>query len=317
MISKTFDRPTNRPLLEPIAKHAWEAKAVFNPGAIEIDGTIYILYRAMSKENVSSIGLATTKDGIHIKERVATPIYTPRADFESKKNPDDNSGCEDPRLTRIGDTLYMTYTAYNGVDVPRIALTSISVVDFINQEWNWATPVIVSPERLDDKDGVLFPEKVVVDGKKMYALIHRVAHNICIDYSDTPEFKNHNEFKDKVILKPRKGMWDSWKVGIAGIPFLTETGWIMLYHGVDNDQIYKIGAVLLDKNNPEKVLARTRAVLFEPEASYELLGQVDLVVFPCGSVLRDGMLYIYYGGGDRVVSVATMSISDLNQAVLS
>jgi predicted GH43/DUF377 family glycosyl hydrolase len=118
-------RAKENPLLKPIPEHKWESKAVFNAATIDLNDTIYILYRAMGDDDTSVIGLAVTKNGVKITERLPEPIYVPREDFEKKSHPG-NSGCEDPRITRIGDTIYMAYTAYDGVHSTRVALTQIS-----------------------------------------------------------------------------------------------------------------------------------------------------------------------------------------------
>ena len=303
----TFFRLFNEPILAPRKDHAWESRAVFNPSAIEIDGTTYIVYRAMSEDNTSTVGYAESYDLKNIKVRGVAPIYTPRASFEEKRIPNGNSGCEDPRLTLIDDRIYMVYTAYNGVDMPRIALTSIDVKDFVTGMWKWKNPILISNDNVDDKDGALFPEKI----KNKYALIHRVNHSICIDYSSTLEFKNRNEYKNKIILSPRPGMWDSRKVGIAMSPIISEYGWILIYHGIGEDGVYRVGAALLDMADAEKVIARTACPIFQPETDFELHGQVNNVVFPCGAVIKNDILYIYYGEADTVIGVATMKMHNL------
>lgn len=303
----TFYRPFSEPILAPRKDHPWESRAVFNPATLEIDDTVYILYRAMSEDNTSVIGYAESYDLKTIKMRAAQPVYTPRASFEEKRIPNGNSGCEDPRLTIIDNRVYMVYTAYNGVDVPHIALTSISIKDFTSGVWKWAEPIIISNDNIDDKDGALFPEKI----KGKYALIHRVNHSICIDYSNTLEFKNRNQYLDKVILSPRQGMWDSKKVGISTPPLISKYGWIIIYHGIGEDGVYRVGVALLDISDTEKVIARTACPIFEPETEFEKKGQVNNVVFPCGAVVKNDTLYIYYGEADTVIGVATMKLKNL------
>ncbi len=309
--SHTFLRLTSEPILSPRADRPWESKAVFNPATVDIDGVVYILYRAMSNDNTSVIGYAESYDLKKIKIRGAQPVYTPRAPFEEKRIPNGNSGCEDPRLTIIEDRIYMTYTAYNGVDTPHIALTSISIKDFVSGIWKWKNPILISKDGVDDKDGALFPEKI----KGNYALIHRVNHAICIDYCPDLEFKNRNKFKDKVLLEPRPGMWDSKKVGIAMSPLLSEYGWILIYHGIGDDGVYRVGAALLDMSNAEKVISRTARPLFVPETEFERIGQVNNVVFPCGAVIRKDIIYIYYGEADSVIGVAAMKMDSMLEAL--
>lgn len=311
-IDDGFKRLTLGPLLVAEGYLAWEAKAIFNPASILIGEKIYILYRAMDKENTSVIGLAESKNGETITYRSDRPIYTPRESFEEKRVPHGNSGCEDPRLTKIGNIIYMYYVAYNGITPPSVAMTSISEKDFRAHKWNWTKPVLVTRDGIDDKDGCLHPEKV----RGKYFLFHRVDNHISGDFGDTPRFLERNNFKNIIILSPRKGMWDSQKVGIAAPPIKTKKGWILLYHGVSDDAVYRIGACLLDLKDPTIVLSRTTDYVFEPVEEYEKKGQIGNVVFPCGAVVKNGMIYMYYGGGDSVIDVASIKLQKLLDALV-
>ena len=104
-------------------------------------------------------------------------------------------------------------------------------------------------------------------------------------------------------------MWDSRKVGVAAPPIKTKAGWLMFYHGISETGTYRVGAVMLDLNNPTIVKARTALPLLEPQEDYELHGVVSRVVFPCGTVVRNGIIYMYYGSADKTVSVATARLS--------
>jgi beta-1,2-mannobiose phosphorylase / 1,2-beta-oligomannan phosphorylase len=307
-IEDGFKRLTEGPLLIPRPSVSWEAKAIFNPAAIYLGGKFNILYRAMSNDNTSVVGLAQSKDGTNITYRSDEPIYTPRESFEEKRIPGGNSGCEDPRVTKIGDRIYMTYTAYNGITPPAIAQTNISEKDFLAKNWKgWSKPVLVSRDGVDDKDGCLHPE--LVNGK--YFLFHRVNNTICGDFGETPEFKERNNFRNIPILLPRRGMWDSVKVGMSVPPIKTKKGWILLYHGVSGRSRYRVGAALLDLKDPTIVLARTTDALFEPLTAYEIQGQVNYVVFPCGAIVKDNIIYMYYGGADSVVDVSSLQLDKL------
>lgn len=111
-------------------------------------------------------------------------------------------------------------------------------------------------------------------------------------------------------------MWDSLKVGISAPPIKTKYGWLLIYHGVSKSHsTYRIGAVLLDLDDPAIVLARTTDSIFEPEETYEKIGVVNNVVFPCGATEKDGLVYIYYGGADTVVGVATMELGIILRAL--
>jgi beta-1,2-mannobiose phosphorylase / 1,2-beta-oligomannan phosphorylase len=308
---KITTRYKGNPIIKPNDKNDWEAKAVFNPAAIELEGKTHILYRAMGHDNTSTMGYAVSNDGLSIDEKLDKPIYIPREDFEVKKRPG-NSGCEDPRIIQINRKLYMFYTAFNAVDTPRVAVTNISVKDFLARKWNWSKPIVITPPGIMDKDTVMLPEKI--NGK--YLLIHRISDVICTDDLESLDFEREKVSKCVQILQPRPGMWDGVKVGIASPPMKTDKGWILLYHGVSNTGTYRVGAVLLDLKDPGILLAQTTAPILQPEEDYELVGQVNKVVFPCGSIERDGTIYIYYGGGDSVVGVATIKTKKLLSILL-
>jgi predicted GH43/DUF377 family glycosyl hydrolase len=303
---KLFKRVPNNPVLEPIQEHKWEDRAAFNPAAIDLGGKVHIFYRAMSEDNTSTIGYASSSDGLTIDERLPEPVYVPRKDFEMKLNPPTGfSGCEDPRVTLIDGKVYMLYTAYDGVNPVRIAMTSIDPEDLINHNWNWSEPRVISPGNVNDKNSCIFPQKI--NGK--YLVMHRIAHVVCVD-----ELNDLEEVIDtsKELFGFREGMWDSQKVGISAPPMWTEKGWLLLYHGVSIKSKYCMGAVLLDFDDPTVILARTSYPLFAPEMEYEKSGEVANVVFPCGAVIRDGKLIVYYGGGDKVVGIA---YADLNEVL--
>ncbi len=305
-VSTIVKRYPGNPIISPRNGFFWESSGTLNPAAIDIDDKVYLLYRAVADRNVSVIGCAVSNDGLTIKERMDKPVYSPRESIELSGS-GGNFGCEDPRLVRIGDTIYMTYTAYDG-STPRVAVSSISVKDFTARRFaNWTKPVAITPPGVADKDAVIMPEKI--GGK--YMVIHRVNESICADYVSSLDFEKEKVNKCIEIIGPRHGMWDGLKVGISTPPIETEDGWLILYHGVSWSSIYRVGAMLLDKKDPTIVLARTAAPILEPEMEYEKAGIVSNVVFPCGWVVRKGLVYIYYGGGDKVVGVATVKLSAL------
>jgi predicted GH43/DUF377 family glycosyl hydrolase len=307
-----FQRYNKNPIITKNEMHSWEAQATFNPAALRIKNITHILYRALSKDNTSSMGYANSKDGFSIDERQTTPVYIPRENFELKKIAGGNSGCEDPRLTKIGKNIYMFYTAFDGIDPPRVAVTSISENNFLAKNWQWEAPVLITPVGFDDKDTCIFPEKI--NGK--YFILHRVESEMCGDYLKSLNFKTEIVKKCIRIIGPRTNTWDSEKVGISAPPLKTKYGWLLLYHGISkNSHTYRIGAILLDLKDPTTVLARTSDPIFEPEETYEKNGIVKNVVFPCGMVEKDSLLYIYYGGADTVVGVATIELNILLRAL--
>jgi beta-1,2-mannobiose phosphorylase / 1,2-beta-oligomannan phosphorylase len=298
-----FERFAENPILERVAEHKWEEKDVFNPTALYLDGKFHILYRAMSHDNTSTVGYAASEDGLHITERLPEPIYVPREVFE--KSPSGTySGCEDARVTRIGNRIYMCYTAYDGHNPPRVAFTSISVADFLAHRWQWSIPKLISPPDINDKDACVLEEKV--NGKYMF--FHRMETFIWIDFVNDLHFYDGQYLGGSILLQARPGKWDSQKLGIAGPPFKTERGWVLLYHGISDDGVYRVGAVLLDLDDPTKVIGRTDHPVLEPMTKYEREGQINNVVFPCGQAVVNDTVYLYYGGADSVVAVATAPI---------
>lgn len=307
-----FKRLANNPIIMPNPNNSWESRATFNPAAIDLEGKVHILYRALSDDNTSTIGYAVSQDGEKITERLAEPIYIPREDFETKKMERVNSGCEDPRLTKIGSNLYICYTAFDGIGPPRVAVTSIGEKDFLLRRWKWKKPELITPKGVDDKDACIFPEKV---GSK-YLVLHRIGTDICGDFLKTLDFKTEKVNKCIRIFGPRPGMWDSAKVGITAPPIKTKNGWLLLYHAVSkNHHTYRIGAALLDPKDPTIILSRSTDPIFSPEEPFEKEGIVNNVVFPCGMIVRDGLLYIYYGAADKVTGVATMELDILTNAL--
>lgn len=318
--ARTFIRAQHNPILLPQGD-GFESRDVFNAAAIDLEGKAYILYRAMGADNTSTIGCAVSKDGVTISERLPEPVYVPRAEFELKKgSPTGNSGCEDPRIVRCGDLLHMTYTAYDGVNPPAGAVSTISVEDFLARRFErWSMPVILTPPNTDDKDLALLPEQV--DGN--YLLYHRINNQICGDL--LPDITSGKRVSRCIeIMQPRLGMWDSEKIGIAAPPVkvplgsaqgrASDWGWLMIYHGVSRHATYRLGVALLAADGVT-VLSRSADPIFEPVEPFEKEGEIPNVVFSCGLVVRDDTIYLYYGGADKVIGVATASLAHMIAAL--
>jgi predicted GH43/DUF377 family glycosyl hydrolase len=323
-IQLSLERFQGNPILKPDNNHPWETKGVFNPAALYEDGKIHILYRAIGESDVSVLGYASSLDGLHINERLDKPVYMPRESFEgtSPAHPQISQspgiyvsggggmgGCEDPRLTRIGDRVYMTYVAYDGHSHPRVALSSIHIDDFLSKKWHWQKPVLISPPYIVDKNACILPEKI--NGK--YVIFHRVFPSILIDFVDNLDFDGKTRWLEGQFKIPTRDLssdWDNLKVGCGPPPIKTKDGWLLIYQAVgSNDESrYKIGAMLLDLKDPTKVLARTRSPILEPIAAYENEGWKAGVIYPCGAVIINDRLFVYYGGADMVVCVATVNL---------
>jgi predicted GH43/DUF377 family glycosyl hydrolase len=152
---------------------------------------------------------------------------------------------------------------------------------------------------MENKDAVIFPEKV--SGK--YVMFHRTMPDIWIGYSDNlKEWYGH-----KIVMRPREGLWDCKKIGAGPPPIKTEKGWLLFYHGVDEKRVYRLGVALFDLNDPSRLIARQEGPILEPEEPWELEGDVPTVVYNCGAIEKNGMYYVYYGGADTVIGVATVS----------
>lgn len=302
-------RYARNPILAPVSNEAWRAQGVFNAAAILENDKVHLLYRAMSWDHTSTIGYAASHDGFHLEDVDHEPIYIPRTDFEKKIKSDSFSGCEDPRITRYEDQLYMFYTAYNGQNPPQVAFTSISIDDFNHKRWFWKRPVLISDPKIDNKNACLFPEKI----KDKFVILHRTAgQEIAIDLRDDLEFAKCCWLEKEGAIAPRPGYWDSAKIGIAGPPHKTDQGWLLIYHGVsEEDRHYRLGYILLDLEDPFNILYRSPYPILEPVTTWEKIGIVNDVVFSCGSVIKDDTLFVYYGGADRVLAVATIKLNQL------
>ena len=317
-------RYAHNPVLESVKNHPWESRYVLNAGAIKLEGKVYLVYRAVGEDKVSRLGLAVSDDGFRFKHRLDHPIFEPEEKAEAQ-------GCEDPRLTRIGERIYMTYTAYDGM-LAQVALASIPVDAFLHRRWNaWQRHGTVFPG-ITNKDAALFPEQF--NGK--FAMLHRVYRHMWVTFSphlSCPWYrKRHNSWAQgtpyimkKILARAPSGiMWDGTKIGSGSQPIKTRFGWLLITHGVDYAHIYRLGVMLVDLENPAKLLYRSHNFILEPEDEWELgkdeRSWVPRVVFTCGAVPRDGEkgifdaddeLIVYYGAADSVICAATARVGDL------
>lgn len=322
IVGKEYSTPilekfAENPIMTPIVRHPWESQYTFNTAAVYEGGKVHLVYRAVGDKGISVLGYASSRDGTHIDERLDKPCYVPKEQFESPTEPFSVTsysfmsgggfgGCEDPRITKLDGRFYMTYVAFNGI--PRVALTSINISDFLNKRWNWRKPTLISQPNEVHKNWVVFPEKI----KGKYAILHSISPNILVDYFDTLEFDGKTYIKSYYNPEKRKGHWDSVVRGVGPPPIKTKDGWLILYHAIDDQDPgrYKIGAMILDYNDPTKVLYRTTQPILEPEERYENEGFKKGVVYSCGAVVIDDQLFVYYGGADTVICVATANLNE-------
>jgi beta-1,2-mannobiose phosphorylase / 1,2-beta-oligomannan phosphorylase len=314
--SKLVRSPFN-PIIEP-RSYSWESKATLNPAAFLADGKIHLIYRAIGNDDVSVLGYASSLDGYNLDERPTHSIYHKYGKFVKSGEPINyisgggwNGGCEDPRITLIDDTVYMLYTAFDGWGSLRIALTSIKLSDFRKKKWNWEKPILISPPGEIHKNWVLFPEKI--NGK--FAILHSISPEILVDYiDDFSKFDGTRFIKSYYDNKPSwPNSWDNIVRGVGPTPIKTKVGWLILYHAMDRNDPnrYKLGAMILDFKDPTKILYRLPGPILEPDKNYENNGFKSGVIYSCGAVVKDGELFVYYGGADSVVCVASIKLSDL------
>jgi predicted GH43/DUF377 family glycosyl hydrolase len=322
-------RSEKNPIISPRVEHNWEADGTFNPAAfIDDEGIIHLLYRAIGADGISRIGYAQSHDGLHFTKRSSVPVFQALKGFGKPNARHHNGpthynpqyytsggswgGSEDPRTVKIGNTVYMLYVAFEGWSSVRIALTTINIHDLKNGNWKWKHPVLLSPPGQVNKNWLLFPEKI--HGK--FAILHSIAPKISIMYIGNPE-------KLKKFLEsprrdgPQPGRLDSWDNLLRGAgppPIKTELGWLLLYHALDKRDTskYKLGAMILDHDDPSKVLYRSNEPILSPDMAYENEGKPG-VVYASGALIKNNTLFVYYGGGDRVVCVASAPIKKFLQ----
>ncbi len=242
--------------------------------------------------SISHLRLARSKDGINF-EIEQQPTIKPVNQLES-------FGLEDPRIGFIDGVYYINYVAVSPLGVTTCL---ISTKDFGAFE---RLGVMFCP---DNKDVVVFPERI---GGKFYALHRPVSplfmkNDIWIAESeDLLCWGNH-----RYLMSPVKDTWDEVKIGASAVPFKTEQGWLEIHHGVDKDNRYCLGAVLLDSERPWKIIARTNEPILKPQTDYETEGFFGNVVFTCGLLFEDERLKIYYGVADTAICYAEIPLKDV------
>lgn len=334
-MSFKLDKCPENPILTAKEDSDWEKLGVLNPACVYEDGTFWMFYRAAAddEEHTISLGLAKSTDGVHFERCFDHPILSP-----SKDGPDGN-GVEDPRVVKMNGWYYMTYAARSfptgkywlpkdqrrdyfydpaPLDGPRSIVTndSITYLAISKDMVNWRKLGRMTDSRHDDRDAFIFPEKV--NGK--YVMLSRSQNrvgeeygckvpSIWISYSD-----DLLEWDNYKLLCTAKEDWEAKKIGGSTPPIKTDKGWLFLYHGVaakEEGGDYCVGAMLLDLDNPEKILARTKEPIMVPEHSYETEGFYCGCVFPTGAVVVEDTLYVYYGSADKYCCQATCKLSEL------
>ena len=323
-------RSKSNPIIEPESNLYWESKASFNPTALYHDGKVHIIYRAIGENDMSVLGYAKSFNGYNIEKnskelayyhKLISPVSKIVPQISYCSGGGWGGGCEDPRLTLFNDRVYMIYTAFDGWGSVRIALTSISLDDFLKRRWNWEVPVLISPPGQIHKNWVLFPEKI--NGR--YAILHSISPHIMINYFDKLEELDGNNFIHSVHQgSPLWGTRDRLIRGVGPTPIKTKYGWLVLYHKMGKGEMhrYKLWAMILDLKDPAKILYNSSQPILEPDEWYENEGYKSGVVYSCGAVVKparrggDGELFVYYGGADKVSCVATANLEKFLQELV-
>ncbi len=298
-----WSRVSNDPVVSPQGE-GFESAGTFNPTVAKKGGKFVMLYRAQDRKGTSSLGYASSDDGVHFVRR-SEPVLVAETPYEK------GGGVEDPRVVRIDDTFYLTYTGYNNVtgigpqhgDAQLCMATSTDLI-------HWKRLGVIMPAYKGKwnvgwtKSGAILPEKI--NGKYwMYYLADAAGQLTQMSIAYSTDLVHWTEALDHPVLSSRPHAFDSTVVEPGPAPFMTEKGIFLIYNGADDKSVYRTGWVVFDKNDPTKVLARANEPVFGPGPEWEKTGQVPNVVFVEGLV-RDGKRWLfYYGGADKYVGLAS------------
>lgn len=300
-----FKRYEKNPILTP---HMWpyRVNSVFNAGATLLNGKVLLLIRVEDMRGFSHFSKATSKDGISGWEIDAEPTILP----DRINYPEDHYGIEDPRIMKLEELneYAITFTSFSKSG----PLVSLATTEDFKTFKRYG--IIMPP---DDKDASLFPRKF----KGRYALLHRpqssVGAHIWLSFS--PDLIHWGT--SRILIPARKGSWwDARKIGLGPQPIETEEGWLIIYHGVKATaagELYRLGLALLDLEDPSRVIKRCDEWVFGPNMLYERIGDVPDVTFPCGVVVKGDELLMYYGAADTTLAVASASVKELLDFVLT
>lgn len=293
----------NNPLLDG-KDVPYPCNTIFNAGATTFRGETLLLLRIEDRRGYSHLTVATSKDGVTGWNIRNAPLMMPG----QPEYPYEAFGVEDARVTYVQETgdYLITYTAYSFLGAG-VALAK-------TRDWETVERLgLIFPP--NNKDACVFPRKI--DGN--WVMLHRPvsgdAEHMWVAYS--PDLHHWGGHK-YVLLEASGPRWDAARIGAGTVPLETEEGWLILFHGVKylaGSPIYRVGAALLDRDRPDKVLARLPYWIMSPTEPYETWGDAPNVVFPAGCIPHGDELYIYYGAADSRMCLATASISRLLEAL--
>lgn len=293
-----FERWERNPLIT-MQDIPYRCNTVFNAGAVKYNNEYILLIRVESLEGHSVIVAARSNDGYHFsvdKEPCISPsLIEPFKTYEQR-------GVEDPRVIYLEGAYYIIYTAYSCYGA-RLGLARTNNFKIFER-----VALISEP---GNKDGVLFPRKVNGQYVRLDRPIGNGIGNIWISYSnDLINWGNTD-----LVAEVRQGRWDYYRIGASVPPIETNKGWLEIYHGIKltpSGPIYRLGALLLDLENPGKVIGRSDTPLLSPREFYERVGDINNVVFSCGAVVEDdGEIKLYYGAADTCICLATAYIGEI------
>jgi predicted GH43/DUF377 family glycosyl hydrolase len=300
LLMRVAERPIEKKQdeeLAPILNHQTGQieyfKVPHNHPDLEIpDSRVFFYKKNTYLTSISHLRIATSSDGINFNIEPVPAVF-PQTRYET-------FGLEDPRITLIENTYYITCKVVSDLG---IATSLITTSDFKNFKRHG---IIFCPENIDV---VIFPEKV---NGLFYALTRPVPHSLGslgIWIASSPDMINWG--KHKCLMSPRVGMYDSARLGASCVPIKTEQGWLEIYHAADENNRYCLAACLLDIKDPSKVIAYSNEPLMQPQADYEINGFFGNVIFSCGATADNDIITIYYGAADCVIAGAKVKISDI------
>ena len=297
-ITVEWSSPT--PLISPTPSGPASAGA-FNPAAVRVDGKTILLYREQDAAGTSRIGYASSADGLHFTIR-EEPVLTPETDYERA------GGVEDPRILKIADTYYMTYTGYNKKDAQLCQATSKDLV-------HWERKGILLPAYKGTwntgwtKSGAIVPQKI--NGKWwMYYLGTAPDKRDYMGLASSDDLLHWTDATSRPVLSRRAGAFDSRVMEPGPPPIITSAGILLIYNGADDNLVYTTAWALFDKNDPSKLLARAGEPFLRPEKAWQRVGQVPNVVFTEGMVHdNNNQWWIYYGAADKYIGASRIRVS--------
>ncbi len=293
-----FRRVSNSPILSPQGS-GWESAGTFNPAVVMHEGKFVMLYRAQDKKGTSRLGYAESVDGLHFSRR-PEPVLGPETDYEK------DGGLEDPRLVKIDDLYYLTYTGYNKHDAQLCLATSSDLI-------HWDRKGVILPAYKGNwnvkwtKSGAIVPEKI--NGKYWMYFLGTAADNTDqVGLASSTDLLHWTDETKSPVLPRRPNEFDARVVEPGPPPIVTPDSIVLVYNGADDRLIYRTAVAVFDRKDPRKVLYRSKYPVFIPEKSWEKVGQVPNVVFVEGLVRKGNEYLFYYGAADKYVGIATAAV---------